>query len=1034
MKKLLIVPQKLAEGLQDVNETGEINGALDIGNFLRFGDQFRIKAVGNDSRFPYALLAGGSLGFCMRVSFVNGRAWSESERVAFLNKMEDTFRLDSANPIVNYSFAFIVTRKQMSSADLLAKKSPKTPLSNNRIDYLHELSEKLEIQESDMFLSVVATPSLLLKTHRITLSQRIKMFFSEAERLKNDAILMEDVVVQFGDRLRLLLGKLARSNITVDCPKTPAELITMMRAGWRPEYIDSSPAQSSTGEADALNAVNFVGAAEYLQKELQVTQKKKHWISDGCLHMLFSMTEAPNPSRAFMAEDVDQILCLGLQPGISMIPYTGRYIVAWSSVPKAEADRIFSFKVGVAKSQLPQGKGGMFDDKIARKNANDLDQMHDEFIAGETEMTNSSVLFHLTIPLHHLGKFFQTNLKDDDLIRTIEMNVIAQLSELGDSVWEAESKTWYLPWMTSMPGAIDVANNSAVFPTIKMNLAGNLHLVPFFATVGPESMRNPQAWRGNNYFITDDANILIFDHFSSNNGPAANFSICGATGSGKSVLCQSLTMMTEPLDPYIMILDFGGGNVGSWTKLASVMGGVELKFGSARPPRINPLQLAEVDSFPNSRKKRGLCTTFGLDKTNDDHIAMIDAVYLWLRSDDAPSLSKAQRLFELTKRCPALANFDHDAVVGHLKLTPGYCRPGEKGASGIRLVLELILSSSVNENGTEDNVWAMFNQDDINEALMRLYEDFMPPKGREAEWPTLSVLKDWIEVIQKDRLNGKSRYASSSVLNYGLLMTRLQNYCQGGLDSFLDGQTDVNIRKQITENGVTREVPAKFLLADMAGIADPRKLAIYMIVVNDFMSSILYNSKDSRGIMIRDEAWFFMKSQIASKYLEADYRLARKYGFSVITIAQQYSDFKNPVIQNNTQTWCVCNLTSKEEIDLAHARFRFNAAERDMFDSGLMGTRKEKDVTNGQTMEIYSRILIANRAGKFFIKNKISKQELWITTTDSNETFVFNYYKDRVMRDKTPFEIIEWLCLGDYKKDKDLAAALGLAGRVMPSI
>jgi hypothetical protein len=200
------------------------------------------------------------------------------------------------------------------------------------------------------------------------------------------------------------------------------------------------------------------------------------------------------------------------------------------------------------------------------------------------------------------------------------------------------------------------------------------------------------------------------------------------------------------------------------------------------------------------------------------------------------------------------------------------------------------------------------------------------------------------------------------------------------------------------------------------------------------MSGILYNSKESRGVMIRDEAWFFMKSKIASKYLEADYRLARKYGFSVITIAQQYSDFKNPVLQNNTQTWCVCNLTSKDEIELAQERFKFNAAERDMFDSGLMGTRKEKDVTTGKTMEVYSRVLIANKAGKFFVKNKVSKRELWITTTDANETFVFNFYKDIKMRGQDPIAIIDWLCLGHYISDPELAAALKKAGRVMPSI
>jgi hypothetical protein len=1026
--------QKFFDGTEDIGAPVELSGPLDIGNLVRAGDQFPVKVVGRDPRFPYALLGGGAIGFCMRVRFVNGRAWNESERASFLNKMEDAFRLDNQEPIVNYSFAFVVTRRQLEAERLHGKKRTDTPLNNSRIDFLGGLSDRLEIQESEMYLSVVASPSNILKTNRLSLFQRFKMAFSLTERMKYDAILMEDVIVSFGDRLRLLLGKLARAGVSTECPSTPEELLLMMREGWRPEYFDSSSFWKADGQPVSLDAKHFKGAPEFLQNELQIMQKRRHWISDGCLHMLFSMADAPNPSRRFMAEDIDKILCLGLQPGISLIPYTGRYIVAFSSVPRVEADKIFSFKVAMAKSQVSSGGGGMFDDKIARKTANDLDTMHNEFIAGENEMTNASAIFHLTIKLQHLPKFFQTNLSDEDLIRTIETNVIAQLSEVGDSRWISEDKTWFIPWIFSMPGAINVANGSQIFPTLKMNLAGSLHLVPFFATVGPESIRDPQAWRGGNYFITDDANILIFDHFSQKNGTAANFSICGATGSGKSVLAQTLTMMTEPLNPYIMILDFGGGNVGSWTKLCSVMGGVELKFGSARPPRINPFELAEADAFPNSRKKKLLCGRLGLDAQNDEHLAMIDAVYLWLRMEDSHALSKELRMAEISARCPAMAGLNHDELLKLLRLGPGYCRPGDKGSSAIRLVLELILSSAVSENGPEDNVWAIFNQDDINEAITRLYDAYLPPRGRETLWPTLSIFKDTLASIQEERLSGKSRFGSASILNYGLLMNRLQNYCQGGLDPFLDGQTNVDVRKKIVVDGVTREEPTKFLLADMAGINDPRKLAIYMIVVNDFMSGILYNNKESRGIMIRDEAWFFMRSQIASKYLEADYRLARKYGFSVMTIAQQFSDFKSPVLQNNTQTWCVCALGSRDEIDMASERFMFNGAERDMFDSGLMGTRKEVDVTSGKTMEIYSRVMIASKAGKFFVKNKVSKRELWITTTEANETFVFNYYKDIKMRDHSPIEIIKWLVLGEYKKDKDLAEALRKAGRVMPQI
>lgn len=186
--------------------------------------------------------------------------------------------------------------------------------------------------------------------------------------------------------------------------------------------------------------------------------------------------------------------------------------------------------------------------------------------------------------------------------------------------------------------------------------------------------------------------------------------------------------------------------------------------------------------------------------------------------------------------------------------------------------------------------------------------------------------------------------------------------------------------------------------------------------------------------MIRDEAWFFMKSNIAAPYLEADYRLARKYGFSVVTIAQQYSDFKSPVLQNNTQTWIICALTSKDEIDLADYRFKFNKYERGLFERKEMGTKIERDILSGKILEAYSRIMVANASGKYFLKNKIGKEERWITTTNDAETFVFNYYKETKFRNKPVIDIIEWLCRGEYRNDKDLQQALVKSGRKMPNI
>ena len=495
-------------------------------------------------------------------------------------------------------------------------------------------------------------------------------------------------------------------------------------------------------------------------------------------------------------------------------------------------------------------------------------------------------------------------------------------------------------------------------------------------------------------------------------------------------------MMTETLNPNIMILDFGGGLVGSWTKLCAVQGGVELKFGDPKPPRINPFQLPEADSYPNMRKKREIAIELGMDLGEEETISQIDSVYIFLRGGDTPTTDDKVITAEIFKRCPAFDGKNYQEIMEILRLGPGKSRPGEKSTASIRIVLELILSSNVTEDGPTDHVWSSFSLDDINEALLKLYEGYLPPANAQKRWPTLSDFRDQLRRLNTERRNGSdtSDWAQGHVFNYSMLMTRLNNYCAGGLESFLDGQTDVDIRRPVMRNGVEHEENARFILADMAGITDKRKLALYMIVINDFMSSILYGSRERRGIIIRDEAWLFMKSKIANPYLEQDYRLARKYGFSVITIAQQYSDFQSPVLQNNTQNWVVCSLSSTDEINRADMRFRFNEKERDLFQNKMMGRKSEKDVFTGRSMESYARIMIANNSGKYFVKNKISKTEQWITTTDPDETFVFNYYRERDMRGRPAIEIIRWLVTDEYQKDIALQDAIRTAGRKLPRL
>lgn len=1028
----------------DLKERHSLFNIFDVGVGRHF-DEFPIIAVAHDGILPFFILKDSSLGFLLKMQFINGRSWGEEERTNFIKKLERVMRIESQFSTINYSYSFTVIRKPIKRNDLEKYKVNKKCINNVRIENLLKFSENLECQNTELYFTITAAPSKNHISQTLSFMERIQAFFDKKIKYKSESLLIEDLLLKFSDKIKQLLAMFSELGISIDCPRNEKDLLTMARKAFRPSYdfgennVKSTKSKNDGYFKKSLDKKVYKSAADFLTKDLKVDLYRNFWIADDCLNILFSMEEPPDPNMFYEALNTDKLFKLGVKPGVSNIPYFSNYTVSFSSITREEADKKWRLKNAITSGMVSDGKG-LFEDKMAKRQAYEVDQMHQSFIEGDTDMVHACITYQLQIPLNNIKNFFdlKESLSDKEKIRTIVNSIIDQLNQVGYSVWINEDKTYYNTWLGSIPGGIRRDERIMVMPRIYMTIEGALHLTPFFATVSPDE----SSFRGGNYFITDDSSVFAFDHFSEKNGTAANFSVCGATGSGKSVTVQSLIMMTEPINPNIMILDFGGGNVGSWTKLCSVWGGVELKFGSPRPPRINPFELSEADSMPNFRKKSIILNTLGYLDSDEEGLARLDSVYQFLRVEDSPFMSEENRFKELESRMPKLSSLGYKESMELLRLGPGECIPGEKGTSSIKMVLELLLSNNVDENGTKDNPWSIFSIDDINEAILRLFENFTVPVGKNKIWPTLTEFRDTLKEMQEQRdlahrggggqINGK--YVPRDVTNFTYLYTKLSNYCVGGLDPFLDGQTNVNIMREITVGNTVKQMPSKFILADMANISDKRKLAIYMIVINDFMSNILYNSKESKGIMIRDEAWFFMKSNIAAPYLEADYRLARKYGFSVVTIAQQYSDFKSPVLQNNTQTWVVCALTSKDEIDLADYRFKFNSYERELFEKKQMGTKIERDILSGRIIDAYSRIMVSTASGKFFLRNKIGKEERWITTTNDSETFVFNYYKDTKFRGKPVLEIIEWLCEGHYRKDKELEEALVKSGRKMPNI
>ena len=1021
------------------NSTNLQDSVLSIG--------FPIEAVIHDGNMPMFVLANGGLGYAFRISFVNGRSWDEGKREQFMAILEKTLRLESGSQDarnVTYTYSFTVVRKKLSDENITnmfydyirtfnnkprmtdaqcAKFAEKWPLTSMRLTSLRDMANRLVIQNLDIYCSVVGTPAQNLIDDHTTFIESMYRQIDKPTQYEIDSRVMGTVVKDFKDQVRRVLSGLNQAKIPAVRPQSEAALLRMVRAAWRPNYEQPG---GVAAELASLKEGAYATPSDFLMRDMGITHWPHFWIADGAVHFILSMDEAPNPAQAFSSRFTDKFLQIGFEEGTRPAPFLGSYTVAFSSMSRVAADSLFKKKTLFANLMAGDGQG-LSRDRIGEQEAANIEEQYMEFIAGSADLVNLSCFYHYELPIEYLKTVMGDDVSETDLVVSAEKLVRQILEGIGDSQWVVERQTWQETFQRSMPGVTALSTSFSLIPRLYSTLEAALHLVPFYNAVTGER------FNGSNFFVTDTNTMFVFDHFAKMNGPAANFTVCGGTGSGKSNTVQNLIMMLEPLDPIILILDIGGGGVGSWSKLVKSMGGKEIAFSDPVPPKINPFELNTTEAMPNMRKKSSVLDFMQWPEVKENFQA-IDNVYTFLIGEQGGPKTPKELQDEIEEKFLLGYKIDNfTEFQNELALRPGFCKPGEKGLSAIKMVLELILSTTVRADGTIDGpAWLIYKESDINAALTYMYESWMPPAERDFSWPTVSDFREAVRSLQDERQDGSDLNAMGEIYNFVELINTLSTFCMGGVNEYLDGQSNVEIRERYIDPNTQREEMrnARVVLCDMAGLdGDQKKLAIMMVLVNEFMANILANAKGRKGVMIRDEAWFFLRSKLAANYLELDYRTARKMGYSTVTIAQQLEDFlKSSVVNANTQNWLVCGLGSEREIALAAEKFKFSHEERAMFESKLMGLQTVRNILDPSAPpDAYVNVLISNASGNFFLRVRLSKAERWLTTTDPEETLIINYYKNRR---KTPMvELCVWLATGEYLKDAELQEFAHARGR-----
>jgi len=173
---------------KSINKKHFLYNIFETGLGRRF-DEFPIVAAASDGILPFFILNNSSLGYILKVQFVNGSSWGETERTRFLQNLERSLRLESQFATINYTYSFTVIRKPLSREDIEKFKTDKKCINNIRIDNLVKFSENLECQKTELYFTITASPSKNHIGETLSFIDRIKANFDRSVKYKAESLL-----------------------------------------------------------------------------------------------------------------------------------------------------------------------------------------------------------------------------------------------------------------------------------------------------------------------------------------------------------------------------------------------------------------------------------------------------------------------------------------------------------------------------------------------------------------------------------------------------------------------------------------------------------------------------------------------------------------------------------------------------------------------------------------------------------------------------------------------------------------------------
>ena len=927
------------------------------------------KVINTNKGKPVALHQDGSVSIVMKFEGINSTSFAEEDFETMFKRVQATLD-DIKNPALSLQFTMIRDNK-IPDLDENVAKLP---------SFLKPRAQNLKILADDYKLFVNRFYfSVHCSTLRVDKKDVIKEFF--ARWLKKDGYKektaeksfqgLKDRIQSTMDAADVLCMMLTDIGSSFTILKTIDEYYDLFQEFTRPNKfkMETEGFNKKTGLKDpSLKKKGLLKIDDKIESPRQAlfsgvraSVNKNDFILDDYYHKVWTLDRAPR----------DWIYGSSIEV-IESVPCEFIYSITWRPLAHKEAMDALKFKLAEKRLASGGNKDALIEDLAVSAEENRVYDSYSSFANGDGAGTFASVNFVMRLRLDVLDKMARKGrLTREEVIQRLDQSTMKKIfANFGYSEWINEENTSWHVFCNLIPGMSTMHSDA-----LKYLFLSNED-IPYFLAMY-ENKRPGLVHNGTNHFIDTRGNMVVFDLMDPSL-PAWNYSISGQTGSGKSVLMNTILDMQfadlarTGTKPVICILDVGGDR-GSYQKIMKLVNGTEINLSGVVKPSIQMLELIPERSNPTPKKIKEVAKLLFDEQIalDSDYSKKLDDMEIRVRAFFAEVLSRGLNTMTTQDQLELFMDtFEFERKDEHIPLftlTAGTCEPSSKNFNLIMGIIEVMLST----NAKQIDGFKMFDYDEISALVLETY------RQTEGRFPFLSDLLKIAENMFDPQDEDSRKLASR-------FKTKIGNWTREGAYPMFDKSTTIDISNDV-------------ILADLKGLeSNPQLQVVYTLLISQLFNDKMYFTKDRRKFIVRDEAWSIMQNERARKYFVEDLRTARKNGFATIALSQLPTDYLNPsqedgrAIISNMQVQVFCKFGTEKIVREVAAEF--GLGEDVIEEMKTLGLQQEIQ-SDGTFKKTHSKFMMV-MGGKniYSLLNILHPFEYQLYSSSADDNAVIDYY------------------------------------------